>query len=164
MLIVPIRADMWRVVPVKGERSEWTVQKLTEIGVDDIVVLAPTRRSVVRWSNVDKQLDKLRAVAREAAMQSRRTHLPTVTGLVSLAAALARPGAVVADPQGGELAGGPLPALVVVGPEGGFDPEELPAAVARASLGGTILRAETATLVAATLLVAQRHVHAASTR
>jgi len=151
-------------VPVKGDRSEWTVQKLTEIGVDDIVVLAPTRRSVVRWSNIDKQLDKLRVVAREAAMQSRRTHLPTVTGLVPLADALARPGAVVADPLGAELAGGPLPALVVVGPEGGFDPEELPAAVARVTLGGTILRAETATLVAATLLVAQRHVHAASTR
>lgn len=151
-------------VPVKGDRSEWTVQKLTEIGVDDIMVLAPTRRSVVRWSNIDKQLDKLRVVAREAAMQSRRTHLPTVTGLVPLADALARPGAVVADPLGAELAGGPLPALVVVGPEGGFDPEELPAAVARVTLGGTILRAETATLVAATLLVAQRHVHAASTR
>lgn len=151
-------------VPVKGDRSEWTVQKLTEIGVDDIMVLAPTRRSVVRWSNIDKQLDKLGVVAREAAMQSRRTHLPTVTGLVPLADALTRPGAVVADPLGAELAGGPLPALVVVGPEGGFDPEELPAAVARVTLGGTILRAETATLVAATLLVAQRHVHAASTR
>jgi 16S rRNA (uracil1498-N3)-methyltransferase len=151
-------------VPVKGDRSEWTVQKLTEIGVDDIVVLAPTRRSVVRWSNVDKQLDKLRIVAREAAMQSRRTHLPTVTGLVPLADALARPGAVLADPLGAELGSGPLPALVVVGPEGGFDSEEGPAAVARVSLGGTILRAETATLVAATLLVAQRHVHAASTR
>ena len=166
--IVTIAAPSPRIgvafVPVKGDRSEWTVQKLTEIGVDDIMVLAPTRRSVVRWSNIDKQLDKLRVVAREAAMQSRRTHLPTVTGLVPLADALARPGAVVADPLGAELAGGPLPALVVVGPEGGFDPEELPAAVARVTLGGTILRAETATLVAATLLVAQRHVHAASTR
>ena len=151
-------------VPVKGDRSEWIVQKLTEIGVDDIVVLAPTRRSVVRWSNVDKQLDKLRIVAREAAMQSRRTHLPTVAGLVPLADALVRPGAVVADPLGAELGGGPLASLVVVGPEGGFDDEELPAAVTRATLGGTVLRAETATLVAATLLVAQRHAHVASTR
>ena len=151
-------------VPVKGDRSEWTVQKLTEIGVDDIVVLAPTRRSVVRWSNVDKQLDKLRVVAREAAMQSRRTRLPTVAGLVLLADALTRPGAVVADPLGAELGSGPLPALVVVGPEGGFDPDELLASVARVSLGGTILRAETATLVAATLLAANRRSDAASTR
>ncbi|MFM7894324.1 MAG: 16S rRNA (uracil(1498)-N(3))-methyltransferase, partial [Actinomycetota bacterium] len=43
--------------------------------------------SVVRWSNVEKQLQKLRVVAREAAMQSRRTWLPTVSGLVSLAIA-----------------------------------------------------------------------------
>ena len=33
---------------VKGDRPEWTVQKLTEIGIDEIVVLAPTVRSVVR--------------------------------------------------------------------------------------------------------------------
>ncbi|NDC91406.1 MAG: RsmE family RNA methyltransferase [Acidimicrobiia bacterium] len=34
---------------VKGDRPEWTVQKLTEIGIDEIIVLAPTTRSVVRW-------------------------------------------------------------------------------------------------------------------
>ncbi|MFM8714994.1 MAG: RsmE family RNA methyltransferase, partial [Actinomycetota bacterium] len=83
--------------PVKGDRNEWAVQKLTEIGVDHIVLLAPTRRSVVRWSNVEKQLDKLRVVAREAAMQSRRTWLPTVSGLVSLADALATPGASASE-------------------------------------------------------------------
>jgi 16S rRNA (uracil1498-N3)-methyltransferase len=149
-------------VPVKGDRNDWAVQKLTEIGVDDIVLLAPTRRSVVRWSNADKQIDKLRVVAREAAMQSRRTHLPTVTGLVPLADVLARPGAAVADPDGASLPTSATPQLTVVGPEGGFDPDELPASVARVSLGGTILRAETATLVAATLLVARRHSHAAN--
>ena len=152
-------------VPVKGDRNEWAVQKLTEIGVDHIVLLAPTRRSVVRWSNAEKQLDKLRIVAREAAMQSRRTWLPTVSGLVSLGDALAQPGAAVADPegvalspashpQGAELATSPT--LVIVGPEGGFDADEIPAGATRVSLGDTILRAETATLVAATLLLARR--------
>jgi len=141
--------------PVKGDRNEWAVQKLTEIGVDHIVLLAPTRRSVVRWSNVEKQLDKLRVVAREAAMQSRRTWLPTVSGLVSLADALATPGAAVADPTGNALHA-TTPALVIIGPEGGFDADEIPASAARISLGDTILRAETATLVAATLLTARR--------
>ncbi|MFM8956825.1 MAG: RsmE family RNA methyltransferase [Actinomycetota bacterium] len=141
--------------PVKGDRNEWAVQKLTEIGVDHIVLLAPTRRSVVRWSNVEKQLDKLRVVAREAAMQSRRTWLPTVSGLVSLADALATPGAAVADPTGNALHA-TTPALVIIGPEGGFDADEIPANAARISLGDTILRAETATLVAATLLTARR--------
>jgi len=153
--------------PVKGDRNEWAVQKLTEIGVDHIVLLAPTRRSVVRWSNVEKQLDKLRVVAREAAMQSRRTWLPTVSGLVSLADALATPGAAVADPTGNALhapsparaadtAHAASPTLVIIGPEGGFDADEIPASAARISLGDTILRAETATLVAATLLTARR--------
>ncbi|MFM7898860.1 MAG: RsmE family RNA methyltransferase [Actinomycetota bacterium] len=141
--------------PVKGDRNEWAVQKLTEVGIDHIVLLAPTRRSVVRWSNVEKQLEKLRVVAREAAMQSRRTWLPTVSGLVSLADALATPGAAVADPTGNALHA-TTPALVIIGPEGGFDADEIPANAARISLGDTILRAETATLVAATLLVARR--------
>ena len=156
-------------VPVKGDRPEWAVQKLTEIGVDDIIVLAPTRRAVVRWGD-DKHLRKLQVVAREAAMQSRRVWLPTITGPVSLAEVCARPGAAVADPAGEPLdaeplnaaardASAPSPAtsLIIIGPEGGFDADELTPSVRRVSLGDTILRAETATLVAATLLATLRN-------
>ena len=170
--VVTVAAPAQRIgvafVPVKGDRNEWSVQKLTEIGVDDIILLAPTRHSVVRWSDADKQLRKLRVAAREAAMQSRRVWLPAVSGLVTLADALAMPGAAVADPAASSPAwSAPLdsspaapnrasPALIVVGPEGGFDDDEIPANVPRVSLGDTILRAETATLVAATLLAARR--------
>ena len=166
--VVTVAAPPQRIgvafVPVKGDRNEWSVQKLTEIGVDDIILLAPTRHSVVRWSDADKQLRKLRVVAREAAMQSRRVWLPAVSGLVSLLDALAMPGAAVADPAATStaLSASPAapnlasPALIVVGPEGGFDDDEIPANVPRVSLGDTILRAETATLVAATLLAARR--------
>lgn len=166
--VVTVAAPAQRIgvafVPVKGDRNEWSVQKLTEIGVDDIILLAPTRHSVVRWSDADKQLRKLRVVAREAAMQSRRVWLPAVSGLVTLADALAMPGAAVADPAASSTAlsaslaapNRASPALIVVGPEGGFDDDEIPANVPRVSLGDTILRAETATLVAATLLAARR--------
>jgi len=156
-------------VPVKGDRPEWAVQKLTEIGIDDIVVLAPTRRAVVRWGD-DKHLRKLQVVAREAAMQSRRVWLPTITGPVSLAEVCARPGAAVADPAGEPLDAGtrdsaardatapsPATSLIIIGPEGGFDPDELTPSVRRVSLGDTVLRAETATLVAATLLATLRN-------
>ncbi|MGA1333203.1 MAG: RsmE family RNA methyltransferase, partial [Ilumatobacteraceae bacterium] len=159
-------------VPVKGDRPEWSVQKLTEIGVDEIIVLAPTRRAVVRWGDAkqshkdDKHMQKLQKVAREAAMQSRRVWLPVVTGPMPLADVCARPGAAVADPNGAPLAAnaassaaasGAAPSLIIIGPEGGFDDDEIPASVARVSLGGTILRAETATLVAATLLATMRN-------
>jgi 16S rRNA (uracil1498-N3)-methyltransferase len=140
--------------PVKGDRNEWAVQKLTEIGIDEIVILAPTQHSVVRWSDADKQLRKLRVVAREAAMQSRRVWLPSIVGLLALHEVCAGDGAAVADPDGVALHAGV--SLVVVGPEGGFAEDELPAGVPRVQLGDTILRAETATLVAATLLVARR--------
>ena len=140
--------------PVKGDRNEWAVQKLTEIGIDEVIILAPTQHSVVRWSDADKQLRKLRVVAREAAMQSRRVWLPSVVGLAALHEVCAGDAAAVADPNGVALHAGV--SLVVVGPEGGFAEEELPAGVPRVQLGDTILRAETATLVAATLLVARR--------
>ena len=161
-------------VPVKGDRPEWSVQKLTEIGVDEIIVLAPTRRAVVRWGDAkasakdDKHMQKLQKVAREASMQSRRVWLPIITGPISLADACARPGAAVADPDGAPLAASAAAStasatasaaatsLIIIGPEGGFDDDEIPASVARVSLGGTILRAETATLVAATLLANMR--------
>ena len=148
-------------VPVKGDRPEWTVQKLTELGVDRIIPLLPTRRAVVKWSGerLDKQLDKWRRVAREAAMQSRRTRLPVIEQFASLSDVCTRTGAAVADPDGGEP--GESTRLVIVGPEGGFDPGEVRNELPRVSLGDTILRAETATLVAATLL---GHVRAAATR
>ena len=168
-------------VPVKGDRPEWAVQKLTEVGIDDIIVLAPTRRAVVRWgdaasSDENKHMQKLTKVAREAAMQSRRVWLPMISGPASLAEVCARPGAAVADPTGEPLTTGQLNAgtrdsaeplatrspsadtsLIIIGPEGGFDDDEISASTRRVSLGDTILRAETATLVAATLLADLRY-------
>ena len=62
----------------KGDRPELIVQKLTEIGADVIVPMM-TARSIVRWdaAAARKHGERLSRVAREAAMQSRRTRLPT---------------------------------------------------------------------------------------
>jgi 16S rRNA (uracil1498-N3)-methyltransferase len=140
---------------VKGERPELVVQKLTELGVDRIIVFAASR-SVVRWDDAKaaKQVERLRRVAREAAMQCRRTRLPAVDGLASFADVVALPGAVGAD------RGGSPPSLdhpvVLVGPEGGWSPDERAALAATVGLGDQVLRAETAAFTAAALLGALR--------
>ena len=139
----------------KGERPELAVQKLTELGVDRIVPF-PAARSVARW-DADRALrhvERLRRVAREAAVQSRRARLPEVGDLGSLAALLQEPGAALADP-GGDPPSLALP-TIVVGPEGGFTAEERALARATVRLGPHVLRAETAAMAGGALLVALR--------
>ena len=139
----------------KGERPEWAVQKLTEVGVDRIVPVAAAR-SVVRWTpdRAAAQVQRLRRVAREAAMQCRRTWLPEVEDVAGFAAVAGRPGASLAAPGGGP------PSLarpvVLVGPEGGWAEEELATGLPRVALGPHVLRAETAAVLAGGLLCALR--------
>lgn len=139
-------------VPVKGERPELVVQKLTEIGVDDIYPLAPTTRSVVKWDaeRADKNHARLVKVSREASMQSRRVWLPIVHEIRTLNSVVTLEGCVVADPNGRSLSSADR--LIVVGPEGGFSTDEL-ASATTVSLGESILRAETAAIVAGALMV-----------
>ena len=142
--------------PVKGDRPEWVVQKLTEVGVDRIVVLAAAR-SVVRWEGerAAKQVERLARVAREAAMQSRRVWLPSVEGVVPFADAAGWAGGVALAEPGGAPPSLDRP-VVLVGPEGGWSADELGAEVPRVDLGPTVLRAETAAVAAGVLLSALR--------
>lgn len=152
-------APRWRLgvafAPVKAGKPEVIVQKLAELGVDDIVPLDATRRAVARWdgSRAGRQHERLAKVAREAAMQSRLARLPVVHPVTSLSDVLSR-GAAVAEPGGEELEA--TDRLVAVGPEGGFDPSEVQAAPRMVSLGGTILRSETAAIVAGALMARAR--------
>ena len=146
--------------PAKGDRPEWVVQKLTELGVDRMVPLVADR-SVVLWSGprADNALKRMRRAAREAAAQSRRSWLPEVAEPVSLSVFA---GAVEA--AGGHLAlaelGGDPPSLerpvVAVGPEGGWSDAERELCRARVGLGDAVLRAETAAVAAGTLLAGLR--------
>ena len=139
----------------KGDRPELIVQKLTEIGADVIIPMM-TARSIVRWDapRSAKRGERLSRVAREAAMQSRRTRLPVVEPLTPFSHVVARPGAALAAPGGAWL--GVSTPLVLIGPEGGWSPAELDAAPVTVGLGDRVLRAETAAIVACTLLVAAR--------
>ena len=142
--------------PVKGEKPELIVQKLTELGIDEIIPLAPTVRSVVSWDSAKaaKQTGRLQRVANEASMQSRRVWLPVVHPVTQLADLASRHEVAFAEPGGVEVSA--VHRTIVVGPEGGFAPDELGNSVSRVSLGESVLRAETAAIVAGALMTRYR--------
>ncbi|HEY5251837.1 MAG TPA: RsmE family RNA methyltransferase [Acidimicrobiales bacterium] len=147
-------------VPVKGDRPEWVVQKLTEVGVDQIAVLR-SARSVVRWDGDRgaKAMERLCRVAREAGAQSRTPWLPELMGILDLAglAEAVAPATLALAHPGGDPPSVAMPALAV-GPEGGWDDSEVVSGEFRVvGLGPGILRAETAAVASGLLLCALRN-------
>jgi 16S rRNA (uracil1498-N3)-methyltransferase len=140
---------------VKGDKPELVVQKLTELGVDRIVPFRADR-SVVVWDEVraDKAVARLRQVARAAAMQSHRPTLPEVGAVAVLADLAAEPGVAMCARGGPPLEPGCR--TLLVGPEGGWSDDERALRVPTVGLGGYVLRAETAAITAAVLLIAGR--------
>jgi len=139
----------------KGARTEWAVAKLVEVGVDRIMPLV-CDRTVVRPGA--GRTERLRHIARESAMQARRLYLPEVREphtLQSVAAELAGAGGVALAEPGGDAPSLLCPTLLI-GPEGGWSEAELSMPLARVGLGGTVLRVETAAVVAGALLVTMR--------
>ena len=141
----------------KGQRPEWVVQKLTEVGVERIAPFVG-QRSVARWDGErgTRHMERLRSVAREAAMQSRRVWLPIVEdpGTFEQLVAEAGAGGCLAHPGGGALS--LARPTVLVGPEGGFSAAEVGCGLPTIDLGPSVLRAETAALAAGILLCALR--------
>lgn len=152
---------------LKAKAMEIVVQKATELGVFAIAPLL-SRRSVVRTGpDGGKQVERWSRVALAAAKQSHAGQIPRIFEPVRLAAFLAdgrdgeklflseRGGTPFREILAGPGSARPSEAVVLIGPEGGWDPgeeEEIRASGYRAvSLGGTILRAETAALSAAAM-------------
>ncbi|OCB61754.1 16S rRNA (uracil(1498)-N(3))-methyltransferase [Mycobacterium malmoense] len=150
----------------KSDRSELAVELATEAGADAFLAWQ-SARCVASWqgARVDKGLRRWRAVARSAARQSRRAHIPAVGGVLSTAEltgrvreALAAGSAVLVlhESASDRLADFHVAQAdsvwLVVGPEGGIAPEEIAAltdagAVA-VGLGPQVLRTSTAAAVA----------------
>jgi 16S rRNA (uracil1498-N3)-methyltransferase len=134
----------------KGDRAQFLVEKLTELGVTRYVPLQ-TRRSVVHPR--EAKLDKLQRYVIEASKQCGRNVLLEVAPLAEWDAYMARrdlPRARLMGHPGGATPSWPAGAdvAVAVGPEGGFTDEEVEAARAAGwcavDLGPRILRIETA--------------------
>ena len=139
---------------IKGGRPELVVQKLTELGVDAIVPFT-AEHSVVRWDadRATRHTERLRRVAREAAMQSRQVRIPDIGQVAEFADLAANPGAVRADIEGD------APSLdhptVLIGPEGGWSDTERHQLNA-IRISSSVLRSETAAITTAALLTALR--------
>lgn len=154
--------DLWLMfAPIKKARTAFIVEKAAELGAARIMPV------LTRYTNMDRiQIDRLRAYAMEATEQCGGTFVPEVTDIQKLSDVLAdwpadrqlmfcdesREALPVAQALA-QKAGGKW--AIVIGPEGGFSPEEVEqlrgmAQVTSVTLGPRILRADTAAIAALT--------------
>lgn len=141
---------------LKGDALEEVVQQATEIGVAG-VRLVVTERCIARDIS-PRRLERLRAIAREAAEQSERGVVPFIDGPIGLADAVT-PGSVLLHERhdGSRLSFVEAPEALIIGPEGGFTPREVDAAVEAGALlvglGPRILRSRTVAVAAAAVVL-----------
>jgi 16S rRNA (uracil1498-N3)-methyltransferase len=142
----------------KGDRDELAVQSATELGVDEIVPWQSSR-SVSRWdAKAEKGRARWATIAREAAKQAHRAWLPEVAPLTTTAELIGRTAAsrlLILEPTATHALarlelepGDDRDIVLVIGPEGGFAPDELErfeqAGAMLTRLGDTVLRTSTA--------------------
>lgn len=152
----------------KFDRMEWAIEKCTELGVARIVPFAARRTDAHLAAAALKRVERWRRIAREASEQARRVAPPEIAGPLNLGDVLAlqgEPRIVLSEAETAtslrELCacGGGSSLLLAIGPEGGWTNEELRAFAEAgwkaASLGPTILRAETAAISALAVVMAQ---------
>ena len=165
-----VRLTLYQGV-MKGSKFDWTLQKGTELGVSCFVPM-DCRRSVprIRRESQPARLARWRKIIVEAAEQSGRAVIPDVADPVTfqeVCDALERAPGLVVLPWEGESVKSLSAAVseapdskevaLVIGPEGGLDPEEVDYARGKGlepvSLGRRILRAETAGIAAVSTLM-----------
>jgi 16S rRNA (uracil1498-N3)-methyltransferase len=151
----------------KFDRMEWAIEKCTELGVSRIIPVIARRTDFHLAGASAKRVERWRRIARQASEQSRRAAPPEIAVPIKISETLNFPGAlriVLAESEDQTLLRDvvkPQTAndgiVLAVGPEGGWTADELQsfqqAGWISASLGNTILRAETAAM-AATAIVA----------
>ena len=149
----------------KFDRMEWAIEKATELGVAKILPVIAQRTEKHLTQTAAKRAERWRRLAHEAAQQSRRVSPPEIAEPLPLAEALAGgKGIVLAESEAGKslkqaLTTAPLPVRLAIGPEGGWTDAELvlfdEQGWQAASLGATILRAETAAIAALAITAAE---------
>jgi 16S rRNA (uracil1498-N3)-methyltransferase len=157
----------------KFDRMEWAIEKCTELGVARIIPVMARRTDTHLASAAAKRVERWRRVALQAAEQSRRPTPPEIAAPVKVSEAVSATASLrivlseserrlqlrdALESQPTETEGD---AILAVGPEGGWTLDELQqfqqAGWISASLGTTILRAETAAIAATAILVSALH-------
>jgi len=170
-----LKTDLTLAVALpKGDRQKVLVEKLVELGVNQLVPLKSSRSVAVANEKVIARIEKQ---VIEACKQCERNRLMAVTpalDLVGLAAwaktEFASARLLIGDPYEGETiaavaatgesSNGGQAFVIAIGPEGGFSDEEIASAVdqgfEKLRVGPTVLRVETAAIAAAAILGAGR--------
>lgn len=154
------RLTVWQAL-LRGDHLEPVVRHGTEVGVARFALMT-TERCIARDMS-PRRLERLRAVAREAAEQSERGIVPQVEAALPFAEVLAGavPGSVLLfeRDRGVRLSEVATPPGVFIGPEGGFSADEVGAArdagMVIAGLGPRILRSETVAVAVAAVILSR---------
>jgi 16S rRNA (uracil1498-N3)-methyltransferase len=167
---VPSTLNLTLVLSIyKFDRMEWAIEKCVELGVLRIIPTVAQRTEAHLARAAQKRVERWQRIARQAAEQSRRASVPEISQLVPLQKALTTchgtrivlaefeeqlmlKDALHAKDEAGQVA-------LAFGPEGGWTEPELKlfagAGWIAASLGNTILRAETAAIAATAIALAE---------
>ena len=149
------------VALLKGEKFDLVVQKATELGVNKVTPLITRYADIHLRDGADaaKRVARWQRIALEAAKQSGRAFVPQISLPVAFGSFEADGWAVMFSERGGDSVK-TVPSsntiTAIVGSEGGWSDEEIESARARdfhvITLGGRVLRAETAAITVAVLL------------
>jgi 16S rRNA (uracil1498-N3)-methyltransferase len=152
---------------IKFDRFEWLVEKATELGVARIVPVDAERAEKGLATAAAKRAERWRKIARESSQQSRRLNVPEVALPERFAAATSDPSPFryfLEEQPGATMLLDALPSArtahdviaILTGPEGGWTDRERALALSAGwqpvSLGGNILRVETAAIAALAVL------------
>jgi 16S rRNA (uracil1498-N3)-methyltransferase len=168
--VASVRVTLFLAI-FKFDRMEWAIEKCTELGVSRIVPVIVRRTDAHLASASAKRVERWRKLALQSAEQSRREAPPEIDNPIKLLQVANHAGAlkivlaeseqqtmlrdVVASHSGDEI-------ILAVGPEGGWSDDELQlfqkTGWISASLGSTILRAETAAIVATAFVLSKSSV------